>query len=156
MNADDLRASAQVQQFTLEPIQLGAYVEHSLEFRLSVGEDTFNDMIRRRLRSEVTAFALGQKLPPLTTTTRHTVTIEIPDGWRQAWKADHAATRWAGWVARRWPVRTRPTTRAVTLSGSVERAAAFPECNLVPQDPRLGRPVLLLQQPEWDTADDGP
>jgi len=150
-----LSQRTQMQQIRLEPIRLGAYVEHSIEYKLSLGEADFYDEVRQRLRSEIRAAVLGLKLPPLTTTTSRTVTVEVPDGWRQAWKADHAEGRWAGWIARRWPVRTRPVTRTVTLTGSVERAAAFPECDLVPHDPQLGRPVLILR-PRWDIGDDTP
>lgn len=136
----------------LDPVKLGAYIETTMEFRTGIVDDPglFIRGMGDRLRIEVTARALGQRVPPLTTTETAQLAIEVPDTWWQHWKMAHIAAWWLPrWVTRRWPVRTRIVSTMVTLAGSVERAVIFPEASLVPEHPALGRPVMLVQSPDW-------
>lgn len=135
----------------LESLKLGAYIEATTEFHLRLMENPdFRRDMHDRVRYQLTARALGQRVPPLTTTRAERLVVEVPATWWQHWKMAHLAAWWLPrWVTRRWPVRTRVVSTTVTLTGSVERAVLFPEASIVPEHPALGRPVMLVQDPDW-------
>jgi hypothetical protein len=116
----------------------GAYLASSIVV------DQWRDMVINGLVLQLTGHVLGKQLPPLKFTESRTVTIDVPASWWQHLKRSALGV----WGLRRLvalrPPRMRPVTRCLQVDVNVSRAAAFPEASLLPADPRLGAPVLIL------------
>lgn len=65
----------------------------------------------------------GQRLTPRVERSTVTMYREIPDGWWETWKAEHAGRWYARWMT---PVRTRKIGFTMEAAISVERVRAFP------------------------------
>lgn len=99
-----------------------------------VADDIVNHEVARFV---VESAMVGQRLNPEVFTESTIVEFRVPATWWQHWKADHADTRWAGWVARWRPPVMSVERRVATVTVDVARAALFPE------DDRIGHMVPL-------------
>jgi hypothetical protein len=102
-----------------------------------------DDITQTQVR-QLEASVLQHKCPQETVYARGRVAVELPETWWQHWKMDHTGSRWWGWVARRWPVRTRIITMAAAqVAATIDKSVLFPQATRrYPNE--LGRPVVWL------------
>lgn len=82
---------------------------------------------------------LAEKLPPDRVIRPVSVVFHFPATPWQLFKHQHRHSRWLGWLARTWPVRTFPATKTATLSVELQKYFAYPKAKNLP--PEYGDPV---------------
>lgn len=101
------------------------------------------DIFMREAMLKMRMSIFGKRLPDEEFT--QTERLYVPATTWQYWKWEHRASRWWGWVARRWPVRKK--SWSITLKVDISRALVFPE--LTKQFPQ--HPVVQVAKTiEWD------
>lgn len=134
--------------FYVDTFKLGESITSTAEFATE-----HHDVLTDRLTARLTAYVFGRSLPTLTREFTALTETEVPATWWQHWKLAHQHHGWIGAAIRRWsPPRTTIVQQIVTLTGSVERAALFPEAPAMNPGGAIGRPFLVLRQPSWDPS----
>jgi hypothetical protein len=91
----------------------------------------------------------SHKLPPETFTAEESFTVATYNSAWQLWKANHAESKWFGWVAKRWPPEKRGTeVHKAVVSFDMTKKNLFPEYDY---PAGLGTPyhVTVLSNPKW-------
>lgn len=134
-------ATVSTRQVTLDWLKVGAqaslprHLVDSLDF--SVERDRMRDMLTAR----ITAQLLAERLPTEHIETTVSPAVPVPATWWQHWKAEHPRV-WRGWLARRWPVRTRDITMTATLRVDLTRYWTYPRQSMVSAS--FGEPVRAM------------
>lgn len=116
--------------------------------------NTFRDEWMYGIVAEFRTHIWSHKLPPETKTAETQLTIPTWNSAWQLWKANHAESKYFGWIAKRWPPQKRGTeTHVASVSFDMDRRTLFPECNF-PAGLGTQYRQVVLSDPVWTWHND--
>jgi len=140
----------------LEQIKVGVQQRVTDEVATTVRLSTWRDHMRDELVYRLTAFMLGEQLPPETIIEHQTLVVAVPASPWQQYKQSHATRWWMRWLVRRRPVREVDHTRTAELRVDLRRYWAYPQAKIAMAE-RLGRPIRVAMTNTdvgWEDAGD--
>lgn len=91
----------------------------------------------------------SHKLPPETKTAETQLDIPTWNSAWQLWKANHAESKWFGWIAKRWPPEKRGTeVHTASVSFDLSKRVLFPEYNY-PAGLGTAYHHVVAAEPQW-------
>lgn len=120
----------------------GEYARHFAD--VQVRHDPMADRVIYEFRTQL----LGQRMPDTHVTRQATVEVEFPVTWVDHWKMQHEAKRGClTWWIRKHPPKMTTVRRASQMHADMSAILVYPRANIIPDNPHLGRPVMVADMP---------
>jgi hypothetical protein len=111
--------------------------------------NTYRDEWLYGIVAEFRTHIWSHKLPPENVTTEESFTVATWNSAWQLWKANHAESKWFGWIAKKWPPQKRGTeVHKAVVSLDLSKKVLFPEYTY---PAGLGTPYhhVVAAEPRW-------
>lgn len=131
-------------QYALQSAMPGEFARRMAQAAL----DNYVTVNGRQMITRLRTDLLGQRLPDTHVTRQATVEVEFPVTWVDHWKMQHQAKRgWLTWWIREHPPKMTTVRRSSEMAADLSAVLVYPRANIIPDNPQLGRPVIVAEVP---------